>query len=145
MIGVFYFDRQLANKCSYEDAEQPAHARQCGDDVLQHRGTDPAAGALCTQRLDMARELFERLVTVFDCAKADGRIAPSFGCVQLAQGNHSLAVALLVESDRRPKPPRIVRVIRSMIDLDQGRWLDTTELHAVGIAPAIGRNHVEAP
>jgi hypothetical protein len=32
-----------------------------------------------------------------------------------------------------------------VIKLDQGRWLDTTELHAAGIAPAIGRNHVEAP
>ena len=51
----------------------------------------------------------------------------------------------LVESDRRPEPPRIISVIRSVINLDQGRWLDTTELHAVGIAPAIGRNHVEAP
>src|ERR1700745_3734690 len=93
----------------------------------------------------MARELFKRLVTVFDSAKADGRIALSFGWMQLTQGNHSLAVALLVESDRRPEPPRIISVIRSVINLDQGRWLDTTELHAVGIAPAIGRNHVEAP
>ena len=93
----------------------------------------------------MARELFERLVTVFDCAKADGRIAPSLGWMQLTQGNHSLAVALLVESDRRPELPRIISFIRSVINLDQGRWLDTTELHAVGIAPAIGRNHVEAP
>ena len=93
----------------------------------------------------MARELFERLVTVFDCAKADGRIALSFGWMQLTQGNHSLAVALLVESDRHPEQPRIISVIRSVINLDQGRWLDTTELHAVGIAPAIGRNHVEAP
>ena len=93
----------------------------------------------------MARELFERLVTVLDCAKADGRIALSFGWMQLTQGNHSLAVALLVESDRRPEPPGIISVIRSVIKFDQGRRLDTTELHAVGIAPAIGRNHVEAP
>src|ERR1700741_883076 len=93
----------------------------------------------------MARELFERLVTVFDCAKADARVALRFGWMQLAQGNHSLAVALLVERDRGPEPPRIVSVIRSVIKLDQGRWLDTTELHAAGPAPAIGRNHVEAP
>ena len=39
----------------------------------------------------MARELFERLVTVFNCAKADARIAPSFGWMQLTQGNHGLA------------------------------------------------------
>ena len=76
----------------------------------------------------MARELFERLVTVFDCTEADGRIALSFGWMQLTQGNHSLAVALFVESDRRPEPPRIISVIRSVINLDQGRWLDTTEL-----------------
>src|SRR5262245_11390269 len=94
----------------------------------------------------MARELFERLVTVFDCAKADARIALSFGWMQLTQGNYGLAVALLVARDRRPEPPRIIGVIhRSVIKLDQGRWLDTTELHAVGIALAIGRYHVEAP
>src|SRR5262245_32395917 len=93
----------------------------------------------------MARELFERLVTVFDCTKADRSIAPSFGWMQLTQGNHSLAIALLVESDGRPEQPRIIRVIRSVINLDQGRWLDTAKLHAVGIAPAIGRNHIEAP
>src|SRR5215470_4457644 len=93
----------------------------------------------------MACELFKRLVTVFDGAKADGRVAPSFGWMQLTQGNYSLAVALLVERDCRPEPPRIISIIRSVINLDQGRRLDTTELHAVGIAPAIGRNHVEAP
>src|SRR5688572_23373296 len=93
----------------------------------------------------MARELFERLVTVFDCAKTDACIALSFGWMQLTQGNHSLAVALLVKSDRRPEPARIISVVRSVIKLDQSRWLDTTELHAAGIAPAIGRNHVEAP
>src|SRR6185369_319428 len=93
----------------------------------------------------MARELFERLVTIFDCTEADGRVAPRFGWMQLTQGNHSLAVALLVESDRHPVPLRIISVIRSVINLDQSRWLDTTELHAVGIAPAVGRNHVEAP
>src|SRR5690242_16379552 len=93
----------------------------------------------------MACQLFERLVAVFDCAKSDGPIALSFGRMQLTQGDHSLAVALLVESDRRSEPPWIIGVIRSVIDLDQGRRLDTTELHAVGIAMAIGRNHVEAP
>src|SRR5689334_13164460 len=93
----------------------------------------------------MACELFERLVTVFDCAKADARIALSLGWMQLTQGDHRLAVALLVERDRRAEPPRIIRSIRSVIDLDQGRWLDPTELHAVRIAMAIGRDHVEAP
>ena len=90
----------------------------------------------------MARELFERLVTVFDCAKTDACIALSFGSMQLTQGNHSLAVALLVKSDRRPEPPRIISVVRSVIKLDHG-WLDTTELHAAGIAPAIGRNSTD--
>src|SRR5262245_51001691 len=108
-------------------------------------GTDLAAEALRTQWLDMARKLFERLVTVLDRTKADARIALSLGWMQLTQGDHSLAVALLVESDRRPKSPWIIGLIRPVINLDQGRRLDTTKLHAVGIAPAIGRNHIEAP
>jgi hypothetical protein len=66
----------------------------------------------------MACELFERLVAILDCAKADFRIALSFGRMQLTQGNDSLAVALLVKSDRRPEPPRIISVIRSVINLD---------------------------
>jgi hypothetical protein len=33
----------------------------------------------------MARELFEHLVTVFDCAKTDACIALSFGWMQLTQ------------------------------------------------------------
>src|SRR5690349_20036019 len=93
----------------------------------------------------MACELFERLVTVFDRAKADGRIALGFGWMQLTQGNYSLAVALLVEGDRRPESPRVLSVIRSVINLDQARGLHSPELHAIWIAPAIGRNHIEAP
>src|SRR5947209_2359858 len=93
----------------------------------------------------MARERFERLITVFDGAKADGRFAPSPGWMQLTQGNHGLAVALRVESDRRPEQIRIVSVIGAVINLDQRRRLDTAEQHAVGVALAIGRNHVEAP
>src|SRR4030088_1574520 len=93
----------------------------------------------------MARELFERLVTVFDCTEADARVALCFGWMQLTQCNHGLAIALFVESDGCPEPPRIVIAVRSVIELDQSRSFDTTEYHPVGEALAIRCDHVEAP
>ncbi len=59
----------------------------------------------------MARELFERLVTVFDGTEADTRIALRFGWMQLTQCNHGLAIALFVERDGCPEPPWIVIAI----------------------------------
>jgi len=108
-------------------------------------GSDPAADQLSTQCLDMARELFERLVTIFDCTEADARVALCFGWMQLTQCNHGLAIALFVESDGCPEPPRIVIAVRSVIELDQSRSFDTTEYHPVGEALAIRCDHVEAP
>src|SRR5882724_12601707 len=91
-------------------------------------GSDPAADQLSTQCLDMAREFFERLVTVFDCTEADARVTLCFGWMQLTQCNHGLAIALFVESDGCPEPPRIVIAVRP-----------------VGEALAIRCDHVEAP
>src|ERR1700716_2606150 len=108
-------------------------------------GSDPAADPLSTQCLDVARELFERLVTVFDCTEADARVALCFGWMQLTQCNHGLALALFGESDGCPEPPRIVIAVRSVIELDQSRSFDTTEYHPVGEALAIRCDHVEAP
>src|SRR5882672_3327683 len=108
-------------------------------------GSDPAANQLITQCFDVAREFFERLVTVFDCTEADARVALCFGWMQLTQCNHGLAIALFVESDGCPEPPRIVIAVHSVIELDQSRSFDTTEFHPVGEAPAIRCDHIEAP
>src|SRR3981189_3051231 len=93
----------------------------------------------------VARELFERLVTILDCTEADARVALCFGWMQLTQCDHGLAIALFVERDGCPEPPRIVIAARSVIELDQSRFSARTEYHPVGEAPAIRRDHVEAP
>src|SRR4029077_10526077 len=101
---------------------------------------------LSTQCLDMARELFERLVPIFDCTEADAGVALRFGWMQLTHCDHGLAIALFVERDGCPEPRRIVIAIRrSVIDLDQCRSFNTTKLHPVGEALTIRCDHVEAP
>ena len=77
--------------------------------------------------------------------QADARVALCFGWMQLTQCNHGLAIALFVESDGCPEPPRIVIAVHSVIELDQSRSFDTTEFHPVGEALAIRCDHVEAP
>lgn len=93
----------------------------------------------------MSRELVEGLIAELDGPKSDARVALCFGWMQLTQCNHGLAIALFIESDGCPEPPRIVIAVHSVIELDQSRSFDTTEFHPIGEALAIRCDHVEAP
>src|SRR5262249_20708131 len=78
-------------------------------------------------------------------AEADRRVALFHGRMQLAQGQHRLAVALRIERDSHAKARRIVVDVGPMLDLEQPRRFDAQEHHAVLIARAVWRDIHETP
>src|SRR5579859_70895 len=93
----------------------------------------------------MAREFFKRLVAVFNCAKADSRVALRLGWMQLTKRDHRLVIVLRVKRDGGPKPRRIVITIRPVVELDQCRSFNTTKFHPAAKLLTIRCDHVEAP
>ena len=94
---------------------------------------------------DVLRQFLEGLITEFDRAESDPRVALSLGRMQLAQSDDGLAVALLIERDGGAEYAGIVVLVGAMIELDQMRPLDAPELHSIRISLAVGSDHVEPP
>jgi hypothetical protein len=94
---------------------------------------------------DVLRQLVEGLITEFDRAESDTCVALRLGWVQLPQSDDCLAVALLIERDSGSEYARIAVFVGAMIDLDQVRPLDASELHPIRISLAVGSNHIETP
>lgn len=93
----------------------------------------------------MASQLVKSLVAILDSTEADRPVALCFGRMQLAQRDHSLTVALLVERNRGAETAWIIIHVRPMIDLDQVRRLDAPKAHSIRKSPAVWSEHVEAP
>src|SRR5262249_19165083 len=91
------------------------------------------------------RQLVESLITEFDGAEADPRVALSLRWIQLPQSDDCLAIALFIERDGGAKYARIVIFVGAMIELDQVRPLDAPELHTIRVSLAVGRCHIETP
>jgi hypothetical protein len=91
------------------------------------------------------RQFLEGLITEFDRAESDPRVALSLRRMQLPQSDDGLAVALLIERDGGAEYARIVVFVGAMIDLDQVRPLDAPELHPIRISLAVGSDHIEPP
>jgi hypothetical protein len=94
---------------------------------------------------DVLRQLVEGLITEFDCAEADRRVALSLRWMQLPRSDDCLSIALFIERDGGAEYARIVVFVGAMIDLDQVRPLDAPELHAIRISLAVGCDHIEPP
>src|SRR5712671_5808262 len=94
---------------------------------------------------DVLRQFLEGLITEFDRAESDPRVALSLRRMQLPQSDDGLAVALLIERDGGAEYARIVVFVGAMIDLDQVRPLDAPELHPIRISLAVGSDHIEPP
>src|SRR4051812_36141420 len=110
-------------------------------------GLEPSSYVIAADsaHAEVTREFAEGLIAEFHRAEADARVALLLGRVQLAQGEHGLAVALGVERHRDVEPRGIVVHVGTVLDLDQPRRFDPQEHHAVLIARAVGCGIDEAP
>ena len=77
-----------------------------------------------------AEPIYPGSVAELDGAEADRPVALCFGWMQLPQGDHGLAVALLIERNREAKTGWIVIHVRTVINLDQVRRLDAPKVHS---------------
>src|ERR1700692_4188853 len=95
--------------------------------------------------LDMPSQFIQGLVAELDGAEADRPVALYFGRMQLPQRDHGLAIALLIERNRRAKTDWIVIHVRTVINLDQVRRVDAPKAHSIRKALAVWGEHVESP
>src|SRR5882762_6949978 len=92
-------------------------------------GLEPSSYAIAADstHAEVTREFAEGLIAELHRAEADGRVALFLGRVQLAHGEHGLAVALGVERHRDVEPRGIVVHVGTVLGLDQPRRFDPQE------------------
>lgn len=93
----------------------------------------------------MLGQFAEGLIAELNRAEADPGVALLLRRMQLAHGEHALAVALRVEGHRDVKAARIVILIRSVLHFDQPRRFDAQEDHAVVPYRSVGPGEDETP
>src|ERR1700740_2481672 len=93
----------------------------------------------------MLCEFAEGLIAELDRAKSNPSVTLLLGRMQLAHGEHALAVALFFECHRDVKTRRIVILIRSVLDFDQPRRLYAQEDHTVVPFRSVRAGVDEAP
>jgi hypothetical protein len=90
-------------------------------------------------------QLIESLISEFDRSESDPAVALCFARVQLPEGDHGLAVTLLVKGYGHPESIRVVVYVLPVIENQPFTGSYLKKYHSVVVTLTARRDHVESP